>query len=147
MKIITADAESESLESKRPEGRVDWQLVASGGWSDGMYNSGHIEYLIANVGPGEWIMEGVERDACLDDVTEEDVEEGRLNDDQAQAMWGRTLEEAQNSEYRRIVAVCSGANPAAKAATIAARMYEAVCRDGGKEIDEPDEDVDGLLDV
>ncbi|MBK8067124.1 MAG: hypothetical protein IPK27_05725 [Rhodanobacteraceae bacterium] len=57
MKILTADTESESLESKRPEGGVDWQLVASGGWSEGMYNSGHIEYLIANVGPGKRVME------------------------------------------------------------------------------------------
>jgi hypothetical protein len=43
---------------------------------------------------GVWLMKSVERNADLDDITEEDIEEGALNDDQLQALWGRTLYEA-----------------------------------------------------
>ena len=91
-------------------------------------------------------MEARERNAILDDVTEEDVEEGRLNDDQIQAMWGQTLEEAQNAEYRHIVAWTDGIPPDVTAAEMAAVLYRAVCDGGGKEIDESD-DRDGLLEV
>ena len=61
-------------------------------------------------------------------------------------MWGTTLEDAQNAEYRQIVAACSGAGPEADAAEIAAVLYQAVCDDGGKEIIEPDGSF-GLLEL
>ena len=134
------------LDGKRPKQPVDWQLVASGVWSEDRYHSGHIAYFIANTGPGEWVMESVERNAELDDVTEEDVEEGRLNDAQIQAMWGMTLADAQASEYRQIVAACTGGSVDWDAKRAAAVLYRAVCTSGGKAIDEP-EDVDGLLDI
>jgi hypothetical protein len=71
--------------------------------------------------PNIWIMEAVERNTCLDDVTEEDVEDGRLNDDQIQALWNMTLEEAQRQQFCRIVAVCEGGDDAsAKAAMLKA---------------------------
>ncbi len=144
MKIETAGTAQSTLESRRPKATVKWRLVASGFWSEDMYHSGYIAYYIANTGPGEWIMESVERNAELDGVTEEEVEEGRLNDDQIQAMWGQTLEEAQNAEYREIVAACSGANPKIDAKEMAAVLYRAVCSGGGKEITEPDT-AGGLL--
>ena len=146
VKIETADTMDAELEGKRPKRPVNWQLVASGFWSQGRLHSGHIAYFIANTGPGEWLMESVERDAELDGVTEEDVEEDRLNDDQIQAMCDMTLAEAQDAEYGQIVATCSGASADWDAMHVAAVLYRAVCKSGGKAIDEPDE-IDGLLDL
>ena len=146
LKIEVADTLNASLEGGRPKESVNWQLVASGVWSEDRYHSGHIAYFIANTGPGKWVMESVERNAELDDVTDEDVEEGRLNDDQTQAMWGMTLAEAQDSEYRQIVATCSGASAEWDSKCAAAALYRAVCNGGGKAIDEPDA-ADGLLDL
>jgi hypothetical protein len=89
-------------------------------------------------------MEASERNAILDDVAEEHVEEGRQNDDQMQAMRGQTLNEAQNAEYRHIVARSEGAEPDINAAEMAIVLYRAVCEGGGNQINEPD-DRDGLL--
>lgn len=132
------------LEAKRPPHPIEWQPVASGYWSEDVHHSGHIAYFVANTNPGEWLMESVERNTELDDVTEEDVEEGRLNDDQIQAMWGKTLEDAQSSEYRQIIAACSGASSAWDAEQIAAVLYQAACIGGGKRIDTHDQ-AEGLL--
>jgi len=135
-----------SLEAHRPEASVQWQFVASGFWYQDMHHSGHIAYYIANPRPGCWVMESSERNVILDDVTEEDVEEDRLNDDQIQAMWGQTLEEAQSVDHRRIVAWSEGNAPDLNAREMAAVLYRAVCERGGYKIDEPD-DYEGLLDV
>ena len=145
MKINSSISEADSLEKRRPETSVDWQLVTSGFWAEDAYHCGHIAYYLAKVGPSEWLMEGVERNVELDGLTEEDIEEGRVNDDQLQAMWGMTLDEAQNVEYRKIVAVCSAAKPDAEAEYIAAVLYRAVCAAGGKVITEPDEIRHSLL--
>jgi hypothetical protein len=134
------------LEARRPDSSVTWFLAASGMWSEDMYHSGHIAYYIANPQPGCWVMEACERNAILDNVTEEDVEEGHLNDDQIQAMWGQTLEEAQNEEYRHIVAWAEGVDPDCNAVEMAAVLYRAVCESGGKEITEPDA-CESLLEV
>ncbi len=142
---LETDGES-SLDGLRPAASIQWEFVASGFWYEDMYHSGHIAYYIANPAPGCWCMEACERNAILDDVTEEDVEEGRLNDDQIQAMWGQTLEEAQNEEYRHIVAWTDGVAPDLTAAEMAAVLYRAVCEGGGNEINEPDQS-DGLLEV
>lgn len=143
-KIETADTMNAELEGKRPRQPVNWQLVASGVWSEDRHHSGHIAYFIANTGPGEWLMESVERNAALDDVTEEDVEEGRLNDDQIQAMWGMTLADAQDSEFRQIVAVASGVSIEMAAADVARLLYNHLCKHGGKPICDVDS-TDGLL--
>ena len=50
-------------------------------------------------------MEGVQRNAMLDELTQEDIDEGNLNHDQIQALHGTTLEEAQSARYSEIVAV------------------------------------------
>jgi hypothetical protein len=135
-----------SLERLRPGASIQWQFVASGFWYEDMYHSGHIAYYIANPAPSCWCMEACERNAILDNVTEEDVEDGRLNDDQIQAMWGQTLEEAQNEEYRHIVAWTEGVALDVTAAEMAAVLYKAVCKGGGNEINEPD-DHHGLLEI
>jgi hypothetical protein len=80
----------------------------------------------------------------LDDVTQEDVDEGRLNDDQLQAMWGMTLENAQEQEFRAIVAACKNVPPDTLPVDLASILYEAVCNAGGKVIEGPDRS-DGLL--
>lgn len=110
----------------------------------GNYHSGYIAYYVASIGAGKWLRDGVERSAALDDVTQEDVDEGRLNDDQIEAMWGMSLEEAQSSEYRQISAACFGASDDLSAKEMAEILYRAVCEGGGKEISESD-DVEGLL--
>lgn len=146
LEILTENTSRTDLESLRPARNLDWQLVASGFWSEDTYHSGHIAYYIANIGPGSWLLDGVERNAILDDVTQEDVDQGQLNDDQIQAMWGMTLEEAQSKECRRIRAACVSANEALSARAMAEILYRAVCDAGGIEIDEADE-IPALLDL
>ncbi|MBX3589933.1 MAG: hypothetical protein KF755_03400 [Burkholderiaceae bacterium] len=146
LEIQTADTRQVTLEALRPSQRPDWQLVASGFWEEDTYHSGHIAYYIASIGPGKWLLDGVERNAMLDGVTQEDVDEGRLNDDQIQAMWGMRLEEAQSSEHRQICAACSGASEELLAKEMAEILYRAVCEGGGKEITEPDDSA-GLLEL
>lgn len=144
LEIQTRDTPKLSLESLRPLDPPDWQLVASGGWSQDIYHSGRVAYYIANIGPGQWLLDRVERNDLLDGVTEEDVEEGRLNDDQYQAMWGMTLEEAQECEYRQICAACLSAGDQFSAQEMAFMLYCAMCQSEGIGINEPD-DSDGLL--
>jgi len=148
MKILTKlrpDSDN-VLEIYRPTtDSHDWELVASGFWSEDMYHSGHIAYFIKKSKDRTWVLDGIERNAELDRVTEEDVEEGRLNDDQRQAMHGMSLEEAQNVEYRRIVAVIEDAPPDMTARTAAELMYAEIRKTSGKIIDEPD--LDGLLEI
>lgn len=134
-----------SLEEFRPEGNLNWELVASGDWSEDMFHSGHIAYYIAKTDNGVWLMDGVERESCLDGVTDEDVAAGALNDDQLQALWGTTLEEAQSLVFRRIVAIVQDAPDGMASAEIARILYEIIEANGGKAIDEPD--ADGLLDL
>ena len=88
-------------------------------------------------------MLSVQRSYGLDDVAQDCGGEGRLNDDQIQAMRGMTLEEAQAAEFKQIAAACSGASPEADAAEIAEVLYGAVVRAGGLEITGPDRS--GLL--
>ena len=121
-----------------------WQLVASGFWYEDTYHSGHIAYFLAKTGPQEWTMESVERNALLDGITQEDVDEGRLNDDQIQAMWGVSLEDAQRAEYRQVVCIYVDKEVGSKPEDMAAKLYRQVCDSGGKEISEFDSS-DGLL--
>jgi len=133
------------LDPEGLHGEPKWELAASGRWEESPYHSGYIAYYVAALGDGRWLMQSVQRNGELDDVTQEDVDEGRLNDDQIQAMWGMTLEEAQAAEFKQIAAACSGASPEADAAEIAEVLYSAVVRAGGMEITEPDRG--GLLEL
>jgi hypothetical protein len=134
------------LEPYRPAGDVQWDLVISGGWSQDRYHSGHIAYYMAKA-DNVWIMDSVARAAELDGVTEEDIEAGRLNDDQLQSLWGTTLEEAQAVRYKRIVAVCCDAPPEADEHMMAHALYKAVKRAGGRVVDDPDADWDDYYDI
>ena len=145
MKILTSFSQNsdEELEQYRPVNESqDWQLVASGFWSQSIYHSGHIAYYITKHND-IWLLDGVERNTELDGVTLEDVEEGRLNDDQIQAIWGISLEEAQNQEYRQITALIKDA-PQEIDPTIAAKLlYDEIRKNDGKIIEETD--TDGLI--
>ena len=112
-------------------------------WSESPYHSGHIAYYVRRIAGGVWLMKSVERNADLDDVTEEDIEEGALNDDQLQALWGRTLEEAQNEEFVEIVAAWLDAPRKTVIIDAAKTLYEALRTHDAIMVSEPDED--GLL--
>ena len=120
-----------------PTDELTWELATGGRWEEDMYHSGYINYYVASLGGGRWLMRSVQRNGELDHVTQEDVDEGHLNDDQIQAMWGMTLEEAQAAEFEQIAAACSGASPDADALEIAEVLYSAVVREGGMAISEP----------
>ena len=145
MKITIYSKESGSLEKRRPAGKVKWQLVVKVDWSESPYHSGHIAYYIAKTSPTEWMLDSVQRNACLDHVTQEDVDEGALNDDQIQAMWGQDLEDAQAAEFRQIVAVCSEAEVNAQAKDIAVILYGRVCEAAGRSAIDDEDFSNGLL--
>lgn len=94
---------------ERSMGERGWKLAIEGSWSQGPYHSGFVAYYVRKFKNGIWLMKGVSRYNHLDDVTEDEVEAGMLNDDQIQAIWGRTLEEAQNEQSEEIVALWSNA--------------------------------------
>ena len=145
MKITIDSKESGSLEKRRPAGKVKWQFVVKVDWSQSPYHSGHIAYYIAKTSPTEWMLDSVQRNACLDHVTQEDVDEGALNDDQIQAMWGQDLEDAQAAEFRQIVAVCSEAEVNAQAKDIAVILYGRVCEAAGRSAIDDEDFSNGLL--
>ena len=120
-----------------------WELAISGRWSESPYHSGHIAYYVRRIAGGVWLMKSVERNADLDDVTEEDIEEGALNDDQLQALWGRTLEEAQNEEFVELVAAWLDAPRKTLTIDAAKTLYEALRTHDAIMVSEPDDD--GLL--
>ncbi len=143
IQTCTSDID-EAFEGLRPLGdSAQWELVAAGFWSEDQYHSGFISYYLAKTATGIWVIDAVERNAVLDGVTEEDVEEGRLNDDQLQAIWGTTLEEAQNEVYQHIVAISRDAPASLSKTEIAQLMYDRICDDGGMRITEVEED--GLI--
>lgn len=130
------------LEPHRPaSAEIKWTLVISGGWSEDAYHSGHVAYFLAKTENDVWVLDAVARNTELDGLTQEDVDEGRLNDDQIQALWrSTTLEEAQASVYKRIVALCSDASPSADEDLMARALYQAVKSAGGRVVDDPDSD-------
>jgi len=138
-RIETCTSSPDDILERYRSRRLRWTLVASGYWRQGVYHSGYVSYYLARASKETWLLDCVERNADLDGVTEDDVEDGGLNDDQLQAMWGMSLAEAQNAEYRRIVAMCSGAPARAKRSEVARRLYEAVRKAGGKSIEESDD--------
>lgn len=119
-----------------------WELAIAGYWSQGRYHGGWVGYYIQNPEPGTWVMKSVQRNGCLDYVTEEDVENGALNDDQIQALGSRTLEEAQDATFEKVVAVIVGAPPDLALKEAARRLYRTVHNNDGLVVNEPEE---GLL--
>lgn len=122
---------------ERSMGERGWKLAIEGSWSQSPYHSGFVAYYVRKFKNGVWLMKGVSRNGHLDDVTEEDVKAGRLNADQSQAIWGRTLEEAQSEEWEEIVALWSNAPTRTSSKAAAEALYEFMCEEGGAQIDEP----------
>ncbi|MFM1822208.1 MAG: hypothetical protein RI967_474 [Planctomycetota bacterium] len=85
--------------------RTRWEFIEEVEWSESPYHSGCASREIQRATGGHWILREVTRNSELDGVTEEDVEEGALNDDQIQAMRGMTLEKAQNQTSEEVVAI------------------------------------------
>lgn len=123
--------------------RRGWELALAGYWRQTIYHSSYIEYYVRRHSARVWVLKSIERNRDLDYVTEEDVERGALNDDQLQAMWGLTLEEAQRQEWQEIVAAWTNAPAGASPLEAARVLYEAVRASSGKVIDEAEDE--GLL--
>jgi len=123
--------------------RRGWELALAGYWRQTIHHSGYIEYYVRRHSARVWVLKSVERNRDLDGVTEEDVERGALNDDQLQAMWGLTLEEAQRQKWQEIVAAWTNAPAGASPLEAARVLYEAVRARSGKVIDEAEDE--GLL--
>lgn len=90
-------------------------------------------------------MEASERSTILDDVTPDDVASGNLSDSQVQAMWGMSLEDAQNSVLRYVVAMCSDVDEPVDALSVARSMYMALDPVEHKLVNERTDET-GLLD-
>jgi hypothetical protein len=122
---------------------AEWTLAIEGEWYEDAYHGGSVSYLIRRHESGAWVFKSSERNTCLDDVTEEDVEDGRLSDDQLQALWGTTLEKAQNRVCERVVAAWIKPPDDAVMLAAARALYEFVVASCGKRID--DRGDQGLL--
>ncbi len=127
----------EVLEHYRPA--IDpnsWELVVEGNWSQSMYHGGFFSYSIARTAEGYWALNQCERNGCLDGVTEEDVENGDLNDDQREAIWHSSLEEAQNERFDLICAVWLDPPAELSAEDAGRRLYKEYVRRGGMRVEE-----------
>ena len=119
------------------------ELVVEGFWSQTMHHGGYISYWLCSSGE-TWILEAVERHGELDGITEEDIEEGSLNDDQIEALAGNSLEEAQNETWEYVAAVGRGFDPSTPHQKIADRLYSSLGEGSFKLVSEREDDH-GLL--
>lgn len=115
----------------------EWKLAIEGHWSQSPYHSGHIAYYVGQSPDGSWLLKSLDRYAELDGLTEEDVEEGRLNDDQVQALWGTTLAAAQALTYEEVVAVWTDPPTGISSTEAAAALYKALRGSGRPLVEEP----------
>ena len=113
-----------------------WVDLIDGYWGDDTYHNGYREYSVAKNADGIWLLNSCDRYEYLDDVTEEDLEEGSfLNDDQLQAIFDHgSLKAAQDMRYNRIVAVGIGFSSSYNWEIAGNKLYKAVVDAGGKEI-------------
>lgn len=131
---ICVDQPDDELEVYRSDDlEVDWSYLVEGYWGEDTYHNGFICYTAAKTSNGIWLLDATSRNACLDDLTQEDIDEGEfINDDQAQAIHDfGGLEPAQRHTYSRIAAVGLGLPDGPY---IADKLYKAVVEGGGKEI-------------
>lgn len=135
MKIeVRGNRPDDALESHRPKA-AEWHVVISGRWEQDTYHSGWAEYSVARAGPGKWVMDCMEWHGDLDNLTQEEVDAGDINDDQLQQLGSMTLEEAQAIRYHRIVAFATGVPETMTAEKIGELLHKAVLEDGGYEIE------------
>jgi hypothetical protein len=138
---ICVDQPDDELEVYRTDDlEADWSYLVEGYWGEDTYHNGFICYTAAKTSNGTWLLDATERNACLDDITQEDIDEGEfINDDQAQAIHDfGGLEAAQSHTYSRIAAVGLGLPDGPY---IAEKLYKAVVEGGGKEIIDFDPDL------
>lgn len=139
MNVITNldSAREDALEHFRAKvDRESWTLVVEGNWSESPAHSGFYTYSVGRTGEGQWVLNQCDRHGFLDDVTEEDVESGALNDDQLQAIWNRSLEEAQAERWDVICAVWMDPPSGLPAEEAGWRLYEAFVDRGGMAVEE-----------
>ena len=139
MNVVTnVDAQKDdALEHFRAKVEQDaWELVVEGNWSQSPFHSGFYTYSVGKTGEGHWVLNQCDRHGFLDDVTEEDVENGRLNDDQLQAIWNSSLEEAQEERWDVICAVWMDPPPGLSAEEAGWRLYREFVDRGGMAVEE-----------
>ena len=120
-------------------------LAAKGYWADGMYHGGYVEYWLLEHEQG-WALEAVERNGCLDGLTEEDVQNGALNDDQIEALGDMSLEEAQKEESAYLVAVTRDPDSGAPPSEILDLLYTSLAKGNYKFISDREDDYGMLSD-
>ena len=138
---ICVDQPDDKLEVYRSDDlEIDWSYLVEGYWGEDTYHNGFICYTAAKTSNGTWLLDATQRNASLDDLTQEDIDEGEfINDDQAQAIHDfGGLEAAQRHTYSRIAAVGLGMPDGPYNAE---KLYKAVVEGGGKEIIDFDPDL------
>ena len=132
------DKNAEVLDAKiRESKQLDWRLLTEGQWGEDTYHSGYIEYWVACLQPLEWVLKSVERQVCLDDIEQEDIDEGMfLDDDQLQALHdhGNDLKAAKSHKYEEVVALMSATTGQADWEIAGNLMYKDHILSGGKEV-------------
>lgn len=124
------------LEEHRPTEPVEWHHLIQGRWEQTEYHYGWAGYEYAKAGPGKWVMNCYQWEGSLDCLTQEDVDAGELNDEQEQALWDTTLEEAQAVRYCRIAAVATAVPETMGAKEIGKLMHAEVLKNGGFDVEE-----------
>ena len=133
-KVVQNGVDEAALEPYRPAHDVEWVMIASGEWSQDDYHSGWAAYHVAKIGQGKWVLDCVQWNGCLDDVTQADVDNDRLNDDQIQAMWGMTLEKAKAQVYKYIAVVAEEVPADLDAKTVGELLYQKALKAGGFDV-------------
>lgn len=138
MKILTCIDESSSLENFKDQVKsAVWYDYLEGFWRDSLYHNGYISYEISKSDQGNWILQSTARNYCIDDLTQEDIDEGIfIDDDQQQILFdfGYDLELAKNFRHRSIVAVGVEFPNNIKPMEAAEKLYKSIVKNGGKEI-------------
>jgi len=133
--------EDKQLEKYRPKPKTGvvprWTTVVEGFWSESMYHSGYYDYSVCQSKEGYWLLNQCSRNGCLDGVTQEDVDEGALNDDQLQAIHDfGSLKKAQKWEFNMICAVWLDPPEGLSAEDAGRRLYKKFVARGGTRVEE-----------
>lgn len=132
------DKNTEVLEARvRASKQLDWRPLTEGQWGEGTYHSGYIEYWVACLQSSEWVLKSVERAACLDDIKQEDIDQGMfLDDDQLQALHnhGNDLDAAKSNKYEEVAVLMSATAGQMDWEIAGNLMYKAHIASGGKEV-------------
>lgn len=135
---LRTESNAEFLESRVSALKdLDWHLLTEGQWGEGNYHAGYIEYWVARLSSSEWVLKSLERNACLDDIEQVDIDEGMfLDDDQLQALHnhGYNLEAAKSKKYEEVLVLMSSTSKYLDWEINGDLMYKAHVASGGKEV-------------